>query len=224
MSRLIWDKIGEKFYETGVEKGVFYPFKDGAYNGGVAWSGIISVSENPSGGEPTGQYADNIKYVDLMSKEEFAATIEAYTYPKEFEVCDGSAEIAKGISIGQQPRLNFGFSYQTKVGNDTESENHGYKIHIIYNAKAAPSQKQYQTVGENVDAITFSWSLSTTPVPVEGYNPTATLTIDSRTVDKETLAKLEDILYGSEDGEARLPLPDEVIDLVGAENIEEIMG
>lgn len=213
MSKLIWDNIGERFYETGVEKGVLYPAKDGAYPKGVVWNGLTAVTESPSGAEATPFYADNIKYLNLMSNEEFGATIEAYTYPDEFAQCDGSAEIAAGVSIGQQKRSTFGMSYVTKLGNDVEGSDHGYKIHLIYGALASPSEKGYATVNESPEAITFSWEISTTPVAVPGYKPTALVTIDSTKVKKEELSALEVILYGSENTDARLPLPEELISI-----------
>lgn len=220
MSKLVWDKTGERLYETGVEKGVLYPFKEGAYSGGVVWNGLTSVSESPSGGEPTALYADDIKYLELMSTEEFGATIEAYMYPDEFMPCDGSAEISKGVVIGQQKRSTFGLSYVTKIGNDTDGSDHGYKIHLIYGAKAKPSEKGYETINDSPDAITLSWEISTTPVEVsaKGFKPTASVTIDSTKVKADELAALEAILYGTDAGpsgnpaatEARLPLPDEL--------------
>ena len=220
MSKLVWDKTGERLYETGVEKGVLYPFKDGAYSGGVVWNGLTSVSESPSGGEPTALYADDIKYLELMSTEEFGATIEAYMYPDEFMPCDGSAEISKGVVIGQQKRSTFGLSYVTKIGNDTDGSDYGYKIHLIYGAKAKPSEKGYETINDSPDAITLSWEISTTPVEVsaKGFKPTASVTIDSTKVKAEELAALEAILYGTDSGpsgtpaatEPRLPLPDEL--------------
>jgi len=215
MSKLVWDKTGERFYETGVNKGVLYPQEAGAYPKGVAWNGLTAVTESPSGAEATPLYADNIKYLNLMSAEEFGATIEAYTYPAEFAACNGEAELATGVSIGQQTRKVFGMSYQTKIGNDTDSTDHGYKIHLIYGALAAPSEKAYATINDSPEAITFSWEVTTTPVEVEGFKPTATLVIDSTKVDAEKLAALEAVLYGSESEEAKLPLPDEVLALVG---------
>ena len=215
MSKLVWDKIGERFYETGVNKGVLYPQEAGAYPKGVAWNGLTAVTESPSGAEATPLYADNIKYLNLMSAEEFGATIEAYTYPAEFAACNGEAELTTGVSIGQQTRKVFGMSYQTKIGNDTDSTDHGYKIHLIYGALAAPSEKAYATINDSPEAITFSWEVTTTPVEVEGFKPTATLVIDSTKVDAEKLAALEAVLYGSESEEARLPLPSEVLTLVG---------
>lgn len=216
MSRLVWDKTGDRLYETGVKQCVLYPQVSGAYPKGVAWNGITSVTESPSGAEPSPLYADDIKYLNLMSTEEFGASIEAYMYPEEFEACDGSAEIAPGVSIGQQKRQPFGLCYRTIIGNDTESNEHGYKLHIIYGALAAPSEKAYATVNDSPEAITFSWELSTTPVNVTGGNPTASLTIDSTKVNAEKLKALEDILYGSESESTgpRLPLPDEIATLM----------
>ena len=187
MSRLEWDKTGERLYETGVNNGVLYVQKDGAYPLGVAWNGLTAVTESPSGAEASPLYADNIKYLNLMSAEEFAATIEAYMYPEEFEECDGSKEIVPGMTIGQQTRSTFGFCYKTLIGNDTTGTKHGYKIHIVYNALAAPSEKAYATVNDSPEAITFSWEVSTTPVNVTGGDPTATVTIDSTRVDAEKL-------------------------------------
>ena len=214
MARLVWDKTGERFYETGVRQGVLYPMVDGAYPKGVAWNGLTAVTESPSGAESTALYADDIKYLNLRSTEEFGATIEAYTYPKEFEECDGSAELAAGVTIGQQPRKSFGLSYRTALGNDVENENHGYKLHLIYGATASPSEKAYATTSDSPEAITFSWEVTTVPVNVEGFKPTALLTIDSTKVDPAKLAALEDILYGKAEAEARLPLPDEIATLM----------
>ena len=221
MSRLVWDKTGDRLYETGVKQCVLYPQVSGAYPKGVAWNGITSVTESPSGAEPSPLYADDIKYLNLMSTEEFGASIEAYMYPEEFEACDGSAEIAPGVSIGQQKRQSFGLCYRTIIGNDTESNEHGYKLHIIYGALAAPSEKAYATVNDSPEAITFSWELSTTPVNVTGGNPTASLTIDSTKVNAEKLKALEDILYGSESESTgpRLPLPDEIATLMKEDSI-----
>ncbi len=222
MSKLVWDKTGERYYETGVDRGVLYPIQTGgAYSKGVAWNGLTAVTESPSGAEATPVYADNIKYLNLMSAEEFGATIEAYTYPDEFAACDGSAEVATGVRIGQQPRKIFGLSYRTILGNDTENNDYGYKLHLIYGAQAAPSEKGYSTINDSPEAITFSWEVTTTPVNVTGFKPTACVIIDSTKVDPTKLAALEAILYG-EDGEAskeaRLPLPDEVITLIGVTN------
>ena len=216
MAKLEWDKAGEHFYETGVDHGVLYLLGEGgAYTKGVAWNGLTAVTESPSGAEATPLYADNIKYLNLMSAEEFGATIEAYTYPEEFAECDGSASIAEGVSIGQQTRKTFGLSYRTIIGNDVDN-NLGYKLHLIYGALAAPSEKAYATVNDNPEAITFSWEVTTTPVSVEGFKPTATVTIDSTKCDKTKLAALEAILYGSESEEARLPLPGEIATLMKA--------
>lgn len=214
MAKLVWDAIGAKLYETGVDHGVLYVQEGGAYPKGVAWNGLTAVTESPSGAEPSPLYADNIKYLNLLSTEEFAATIEAYTYPDEFAACDGSAELVKGVSIGQQKRKTFGMCYRTVVGNDTENNSYGYKLHIIYGALAAPSEKAYATINDSPEAITFSWELSTTPVAVEGHEPTASITIDSTKVDAGKLAALEAVLYGSESEEARLPLPDEIAELM----------
>lgn len=215
MPKLVWDKVGERFFETGVNKGVLYPQSaEGAYPKGVAWNGLTAVTESPSGAEATPLYADNIKYLNLMSAEEFGATVEAYTYPDEFAACNGEAELAKGVSIGQQKRTPFGMAYQTKIGNDIDSDL-GYKIHLIYGALAAPSEKAYATVNDSPEAITFSWELTTTPVEVEGFKPTASLVIDSTKVAADKLAALEAVLYGSEEAEAKLPLPNEVLALVG---------
>ena len=214
--RLVWDQIGERLYETGVSMGVVYPQVGGAYPKGVAWNGLINVSEKPSGAESIPVWADNIKYLNLTSVEEFGATVEAYMYPDEFAVCDGSAEIAKGVSIGQQTRKPFGLCYRTVIGNDTEGSKYGYKIHLVYGAMAAPSEKGYGTESDNPEAITFSWELTTTPVSVAGFEPTAVLTIDSTKVDATKLQELEAILYGTVENEARLPLPDEVAELFAA--------
>lgn len=219
MSRLIWDNTGERFYETGVKKGVLYPMSSAdpsdPYPLGVVWNGLSSVQESPSGADANNIYADDIKYLELRGAEEFGATIEAYTYPDEFAICDGSAEVASGVMIGQQARKRFGFCYRSIVGNDTETDGYGYKLHLIYNAMASPSERQYQTVNDSPEAITFSWELTTTPIAVEGYKPTASLTIDSNKADAVKLAELEDILYGTENSDPRLPLPGEVIDLMG---------
>lgn len=216
MAKLTWDVQGERYYETGVSKGVLYPFKEGKYKTGVPWNGLTAVTESPSGAEPTPLYADNIKYLNLLSNEEFAATVEAYTYPDEFAECDGSAEIAVGVSAGQQKRIPFGMSYVTKIGNDTDGQDHGYKIHLIYGALAAPTQKSYATVNDNPEAITFSWELSTTPVEVPNLKPTACITIDSTKVEAGKLKKIEDKLYGTESEEATLPTPTELATLIAA--------
>ena len=211
MAMLVWDKTGEHFYETGIDRGVLYVQESGAYPTGVAWNGLISVSESPSGAEANAVYADNIKYLSLMSAEEFGATIEAYTYPDEFMECDGSATLVTGVTVGQQSRKTFGMCYRTKLGNDVDLDEHGYKIHIIYGATASPSEKGYQTISDSPEAITFSWEVSTVPVNVAGMKPTASLVIDSTKADVAKLQALEKILYGSDDGDGpRLPLPDEI--------------
>ena len=214
MSKLVWDQTGERLYETGVRNGVLYIPTDGVYSKGVAWNGLTAVTESPSGAEATPLYADDIKYLNLMSAEEFGATIEAYTYPEEFAECDGSASLADGVYIGQQVRKTFGLSYRTVVGNDTEGADYGYKLHLIYGALAAPSEKAYATINDSPEAITFSWEVTTTPVSVNGFKPTASITIDSTKADTAKLAELEAILYGSESEEARLPLPDEIATLM----------
>ena len=220
MSKLVWDKTGERLYETGVKQGVLYPMDaKGTYPKGVPWNGLTNVTESPSGAEATALYADDIKYLNLMSNEEFGGTIEAYTYPDEFAECDGSASIATGVYIGQQSRKTFGFCYRTTIGNDVESNAHGYKLHLVYGALASPSEKAYSTINDNPEAVTFSWEFSTTPVNVTGFKPTACLTIDSTKVSAEKLAALEKILYGDDDDEsavARLPLPDEVAQVISA--------
>ena len=222
MSRLTWDKTGERYYETGVKQGVLYPIQaDGRYSKGVAWNGLISVTESPSGAEATPLYADDIKYLNLISNEEFGATIEAYTYPDEFYECDGSASLADGVTIGQQKRKTFGLCYKTTVGNDVDGNDYGYKLHLIYGCLAAPSEKAYNTINDSPEAITFSWEVSTTPVSVKGFKPTSQITIDSTKIaegKKAKLTELEDILYGKDgDGgsatDPRLPLPDEVATL-----------
>ncbi len=216
MSKLVWDQTGERYYETGVKQGVLYPISaEGTYSKGVAWNGLTAVTESPSGAEASPLYADDIKYLNLMSNEEFGATIEAYTYPEEFEECDGSASLSKGVTIGQQARKTFGLCYRTTLGNDTEGNDYGYKLHLIYGALAAPSEKAYATINDSPEAITFSWEVTTTPVPVKDHKPTACVTIDSTKCDKAKLAQLEGILYGSESEEARLPLPDEIAEIFG---------
>ena len=218
MTKIVWDKTGERFYETGVSKGVLYvQSTEGTYPKGVAWNGLTAVTESPSGAEATPLYADDTKYLNLMSTEEFGATIEAYTYPDEFAQCDGSAELATGVTIGQQPRKTFGMCYRTALGNDVDGSNHGYKLHIIYGALAAPSEKGYTTINDSPEAITFSWEVSTTPVNVTGFKPTASLVIDSTKVAAEKLTALEALLYGGEATEAKLPLPDEIAATIGAE-------
>ena len=225
MSKLKWDETGKRFYETGVRNGVLYVMDDtGAYPAGVPWNGLTSVTESPSGAEPTPLYADDAKYLTLMSAEEFGASVEAYTYPDEFAACDGSASIGTGVTIGQQSRKTFGLCYRTTVGNDIEGEAFGYKLHIIYGALASPSEKAYQTINDSPEAITFSWEVSTTPVAVTGFKPTASLVIDSTKVAEAKLAALETVLYGKDATTdpvapavaARLPLPDEIMTLLAA--------
>lgn len=221
MSKLVWDKTGERLYETGVDRGVLYVQSNGTYPTGVAWNGLTAVTESPSGAEATPLYADNIKYLNLMSAEEFGCTIEAYTYPEEFAECDGSAELAVGVTIGQQARKTFGLSYRTKIGNDAAGDKFGYKLHLIYGGLASPSEKAYASINDSPEAITFSWEVSTTPVSVDGHSPTACITIDSTKVEQTKLAALEEILYGK-DGEGasgtepRLPLPSEIATLFTA--------
>ena len=219
MAKLVWDQTGDRLYETGVSKGVLYPIQsDGAYSKGVAWNGLSSVTESPSGAEANPIYADDMKYLNLLSAEEFSATIEAYTYPDEFAECDGSADIATGVSIGQQKRKVFGLCYRTVLGNDVDSNDHGYKLHLIYGCMAAPSEKAYTSINDSPEAITFSWEVSTTPVNVTGFKPTASITIDSTKAKKEKLTALEEILYGKDGSDtsanARLPLPDEIASLM----------
>lgn len=216
MSKLVWDQTGERLYETGVRNGVLYIPTAGVYSKGVAWNGLTAVTESPSGAEATPLYADDIKYLNLMSTEEFGATIEAYTYPDEFAECDGSAALVDGVYIGQQARKTFGLCYRTTLGNDVDGNDYGYKLHIIYGCLAAPSEKGYATINDSPEAITFSWEVSTTPVNVTGAKPTASITIDSTKADATKLAALEDILYGNESEEARLPLPDEIKTLMTA--------
>lgn len=216
MSKLIWDQIGERTYETGVDHAVLFPSVNGTYPKGVAWSGITNITESPSGAEPNPFYADNIKYLNLMSAEDFSASIGAYTYPTEFEECDGSAEVAPGVLIGQQTRKVFGLSYRSKIGNDTDGQDHGYKLHLVYNALAAPSERSHQTVNESPEPTELSWEVSTTPVEVPGYKPTAHFTIDSTRTDARKLKMLEDIIYGTEKTEPRMPMPAEIIELMTA--------
>lgn len=216
MARIVWDKTGERLYETGVRNGVLYVQTGAAYPNGVAWNGLTSITESPSGAEATALYADDIKYLNLMSAEEFGATIEAYTYPDEFAQCDGTAELVTGVSIGQQSRKSFGLCYRTEIGDDVDGTAHGYKIHIIYGCQASPSEKGYQTINDSPEAITFSWEVKTTPVNVTGKQATASLVIDSTKVNSVKLAQLEDILYGTAANAPRLPLPDEIAALVGA--------
>lgn len=225
MSKIVWDAIGEHLFETGVRNGVLYRQNaQGVYNNGYAWNGLTSVAETPSGAEATALYADDIKYLNLMSAEDFGATIEAYTYPDEFAECDGSASLAAGVTIGQQARKPFGMCYRTSIGNDVDGNEHGYKLHLLYGCMASPSERSYSTINDSPEAITFSWELKTTPVPVTGAKPTACLIIDSTKCDATKLAALEDILYGknptteggSDGTEPRLPLPDEIKTLMTA--------
>lgn len=222
MGRLIWDKIGTRTFETGVDRGVLYPQKNGTYPKGVAWSGLTEVNESPSGAEDSPFYADNMKYLSIRSAEELGLTIGCFTYPKEWEECDGSAELIPGVKLGQQKRNTFGFSYRTKVGNDTDGSEHGYKIHLVYGCSASPSEKAYSTVNESPEPINFSYEVTTTAVVMDGYMPVASITIDSTEIDAELLAKLEDVLYGtagseenSEGTEPRLPMPDELKTILG---------
>lgn len=214
--RIKWDETGKRYYETGVDHAVLYPLsKTGLYDHGVPWNGITAITESPSGAEANPLYADNIKYLNLVSAEDFGATIEAYTYPDEWMECDGSAEIAPGVAIGQQARKTFGLSHRTKLGNDVDGQDHGYKLHLIYGGLASPSERGYQTINDSPEAITFSWEVTTTPVDVPGFKPTACLTIDSTKVDPAALTALENILYGTDTSNARLPLPAEVIEILG---------
>lgn len=217
MAKLIWDDIGKKTYETGVKNGVLYLQNAGKYDKGVAWNGLTAVTESPSGAEPTNLYADDIKYISLYSAEEFGATVEAYTYPEEFAECDGSAAIADGVYIGQQARKPFGLAYKTTVGNDTEGAAHGYKLHLLYGCMASPSEKAFSTINDSPEAITFSWEITTNPVNVTGYKPTACITIDSTKADKTKLAALEAKLFGTDEEEPMLPLPDEIATIMKAE-------
>ena len=215
MSKLVWDKTGERLYETGVKQGVLYPqAAGGTYPKGVAWNGLTNITESPSGAEATALYADDIKYLNLVSAEELGGTIEAYTYPDEFAECDGSAALTDGVFIGQQDRKTFGLCYRTTLGNDVDSNGHGYKLHLIYGALAAPSEKAYATINDSPEAITFSWEFKTIPVNVTGHKPTASLTLDSTKVSETKMAALEKVLYGDGDTEARLPLPDEVVQIL----------
>lgn len=221
MAVLTWDGIGDRFYETGVDHGVLYiPDVNGVYDNGVAWNGLTAVTESPSGAEPTALYADNIKYLNLYSAEEFAATLEAYTYPDEFAEFDGLAVPEVGVFVGQQARRVFGLSYRSQIGNDVDGNDHGYRLHLIYGCQASPSEKAYSTINDSPEAITFSWEISTTPAPVTGLKPTSLITIDSRTADATGLAALEDLLYGTGASDAGLPTPDEVIALFAGSIVE----
>ena len=216
MAKLVWDETGKRLYETGVKQGVLYLLnQEGTYDKGVAWNGLTAVTESPSGAEATALYADDVKYLNLVSAEELGGTIEAYTYPDEFAQCDGSAELVTGVMIGQQARSTFGLCYRTALGNDIKNNDYGYKLHLVYGCLASPSEKAYATINDSPEAITFSWEISTTPVEVTGHKPTATVVIDSTKVDAGKLAALEAVLYGSESEAARLPLPDEIVSLVG---------
>lgn len=215
MSKIVWDATGEHFYETGVKNGVLYPQSStGTYPKGVAWNGLTSVTESPGGADPSDIYADDDKYLTLRAKETFGGTIEAYTSPDEFGACDGTAELAPGVFIGQQARKAFGLSYRTAIGNDIDADEHGYKLHLVYGATASPSQKAYSTINESPEAMTLSWEFTTTPVKVAGHKPTALLTIDSTKVSEGVMAKIEAALYGTESEEAHLPTPDEILALI----------
>lgn len=215
MAKLVWNELVNRTFETGVSKGVLYPQVNGKYPKGVVWDGLTGVTESPSGAEPTALYAANIKHAVLMSTEEYAATIEAYLYPDEFAACNGEAELATGVRIGQQPRTAFGFSYVTQIGDSSGNTDYGYKIHIVYGALAAPSERTHETINDSPEAETMSWEISTTPVEVPGYKPTATIEINSLTTDKEKLEAIEKILYGDETTEAKLPLPEEILTILG---------
>jgi len=216
MAPLTWDQVGERLFETGVDHGVLYiPDETGAYDLGVAWNGLVTVTESPSGAAANPQYADNIKYLNLIAAEEFGGTIDAFTYPDEFAQCDGTAVVEDGVTVGQQSRKVFGLSFRSRVGNDIDGTDHGYKLHLVYGAQAAPSDRAYGTINDQPAAISFSWTITTSPVPVASLKPTALVTVDSTKVDATALADLEGILYGSGGVEARLPLPDEVIALFG---------
>ena len=210
MAVLTWDQTGEKLYETGVQKGVLYPMDGAVYGKGVAWNGLTAVNETPSGAESTKLYADDIKYLDIRSAEEFGATIEAYSSPEEFDACDGTAELADGVNIGQQNRKGFGFCYRSTIGNDTEYNNYGYKLHIIYGLTASPSERSYSTVNDSPEAATLSWEVSSTPVNVAGFKPTSIVTINSKKINAEALKEIEDALYGTAEAEAKILLPDEI--------------
>lgn len=224
MAKLVWDQISEKVYETGADHAVLYlPNDAGVYETGVAWNGLLGFDENPSGAEATKLWADNINYATMYSAEEYGGTIRAYTYPDEFEACDGSVEIAPGVVAGQQNRKSFGFSYRTLVGNDVKGTDYGYKLHLVYGCMCSPSSKTHDTVNDSPSAVEFSWEVTTTPVAVDGFKPTATLEIDSTKLDTEEgkakLAELEEILYGSDSAEARLPLPNEIMEIFGPASV-----
>jgi hypothetical protein len=215
MAKLVWDQTGERLYETGVDRGVVYPQVSGAYPAGAAWNGLINVTESPSGAEASPLYANNRKYAELMSAEEFGGSIEAYTYPDEFAECDGSKEMVPGVSVKQQPRKPFGMTYRVLIGNDTEKTAYGYKLHLVYGALAAPSERAHASINDSPEAETMSWEFTTTPVEIDGFDPAAHIEIDSTKVDAEKLKALEDILYGTESEEARLPLPSELATIFG---------
>lgn len=228
MAKITWDAVGEHRYETGVDHGVLYQVDaSGNYVDGVAWNGLTNVSESPSGAEAQKQYADNMNYLTLYSAEEFGATVEAFTYPDEFEQNDGSASPVPGLNIGQQPRKSFGMVYRTKVGNDIAGDDYGYKLHLLYGCRASPSERGYATINDSPEAITFSWELTTTPVQITGYEPSAQLVVDSTKFTTETKARLtalEDILFGTENAEPRLPLPGEVITILGGQGTTGTTG
>lgn len=216
MPRLTWDDTGNRLYETGTKMGVLYPQESGAYPKGVAWNGLTSVTESPSGAEANAVYADDIKYVELRSAEEFGGTIEAVTFPDEWYQCDGQTELGKGVYIGQQNRKPFGLAFRTVLGNDVQLNDHGYKLHLIYNATASPSERQYQTINDSPETITFSWEFTTTPINVEGHTPTSEIIIDSTKTEAEKLKKIEDLLYGTESESATLPTPTEILTILNA--------
>lgn len=216
MPKLVWDQIGERTYETGVDRGVLFPQAEGSYPKGVAWSGLTNVTETPSGAEDTSFYADNIKYLTLKSAEELGLTLECFTYPDEWKECNGEKEVAPGVNVGQQSRNTFGLAYRTKIGNDTEGHEHGYKIHLVWGCSASPSERAYGTINDSPEPNTFSYEISTTPVTMDGYNATSIATIDSRSVDKEKLQVLEDMIWGSAETEAKLPLPNELVEMFAA--------
>lgn len=222
--RLQWDKVGERFYETGTSRGVLFPYSEDAYQKGVAWNGLTAVSESPSGAEPTALWADDTKYLNLYSTEEFGATVTAYTYPDEFAECDGSADLMPGVTIGQQSRKMFGLAYRTLIGNDTDGTDKGYKIHVIYGCKASPSEKSYATVNDSPEAIEFSWEVSTTPIDVEGHKPTANIIFDSTKLSAAQMQIVEDTLYGTDVSESRLPLPSEWITLLGEATADIVLN
>lgn len=211
--KLTWDQIGERSYETGVDRGVLFPFAEGAYSKGISWSGLTNITETPSGAEDTSFYADNIKYLTLKSAEELALTLECYTYPEEWKECNGEKEIAPGVNIGQQSRGTFGLAYRTKKGNDTEGHDHGYKIHLVWGCSASPSERAYGTISDSPEPITFSYEISTTPIILEGYNATSIATIDSTVANKEKMKTLEDMIWGTVETEAKLPMPSELLQL-----------